>query len=74
MIMSSLTEESMGTKVKRVGADFRAGTIAYYGPVDKTVTKSASPEVSALTPKSTSVAPVNPLPVMVTVFMPSTGP
>jgi hypothetical protein len=42
MIMSSLTEESMGTKVKRVGADFRAGTIAYYGPVDKTVTKSAA--------------------------------
>ena len=29
----------METKVKRVGADFRTGTIAYYGPDDKTVTK-----------------------------------
>ena len=29
----------METKVKRVGTDFRTGTIAYYGPDDKTVTK-----------------------------------
>jgi hypothetical protein len=29
----------METKVKRVGADFRTGTIAYYGPNDKNVTK-----------------------------------
>ena len=29
----------METKVKRVGADFRTGMIAYYGPDDKTVTK-----------------------------------
>ena len=29
----------METKVKRVGADFRTGTIAYYGPDDKAVTK-----------------------------------
>jgi hypothetical protein len=29
----------METKVKRVGVDFRTGTIAYYGPDDKTVTK-----------------------------------
>jgi hypothetical protein len=27
----------METKVKRVGEDFRTGTIAYYGPDDKTV-------------------------------------
>lgn len=29
----------METKVKRVGADFRTETIAYYGYDDKTVTK-----------------------------------
>src|ERR1700722_19531318 len=29
----------METKLKKVGTDFRTGTIAYYGPDDKTVTK-----------------------------------
>lgn len=29
----------METKLKRIGTDFRTGTIAYYGPDDKTVTK-----------------------------------
>lgn len=29
----------MEIKIKRVGADFRTGTIAYYGPDGKTVTK-----------------------------------
>ena len=29
----------METKVKRIGVDFRTGTIAYYSPDDKTVTK-----------------------------------
>jgi len=29
----------METKHKKIGTDFRTGTIAYYGPDDKTVTK-----------------------------------
>jgi hypothetical protein len=29
----------METKVKKLGEDFRTGTIAYYGPDDQTVTK-----------------------------------
>lgn len=29
----------METKLKGIGTDFRTGTIAYYGPDDKTVTK-----------------------------------
>ena len=29
----------METKLKSIGTDFRTGTIAYYGPDDKTVTK-----------------------------------